>query len=145
MQNLSAGNQIKELRGRPQATKELAILEDSEIIQLSEEVAHIKNGGTWRNYVELTSTYGLRREEPWFCVPKNHPTYGLQMWCRYEKISGAQRTQPRWLLPLLPNGAEWGDLAVRMSKDQLQLPSTRPQAWNTFLSKLDLLDISPEF
>jgi hypothetical protein len=130
-------DQIKELRGRSQPRKELAILEDSEIIQLANEVARIKNGELWKNYVILASAYGLRREEPWRCIPKKHPKHGLQMWCRYEKISGRHRTQPRWLLPLPPNGAEWGDLAIAMSKDQLRLPNTQPQAWNTLLSKLD--------
>jgi hypothetical protein len=130
-------DQIKELRGRSRPRKELAILEDSEIIQLANEVARIKNGEPWKNYVILASTYGLRREEPWRCIPKRHPKHGLQMWCRYEKISGRHRTQPRWLLPLPPNGAEWGDLAIAMSKDQLRLPNTQPQAWNTLLSKLD--------
>lgn len=129
-------DQIKDLRGRPQPLKELAILEDSEIIQLAEEVARTKNGELWKNYVIMASTYGLRREEPWFCAHKKHPKHGLQMWCRYEKISGAHRTQPRWLLPLPPNGTEWGDLAMAMSKNQLQLPNTQAQAWNTLLSKL---------
>ena len=131
-------DQIKELRGRSQPRKELAILEDSEIIQLANEVARIKNGDLWKNYVILASAYGLRREEPGRCIPKKHPKHGLQMWCRYEKISGAHRTQPRWLLPLPPNGTEWGDLAIAMGKNQLALPSTQPQAWNTLLSKLDL-------
>lgn len=128
--------QIKELRGRPQAMKELAILEDSEIIQLSEEVAQTKNGEPWRNYVILASTYGLRREEPWFCTPRKHPKHGLQMWCRYEKISGAHRTLPRWLLPLPVEGSDWGNIAKAMQDDQFPLPSTAPGAWNTLLSKL---------
>lgn len=130
-------DQIKELRGRQPPLKELAILEDSEIIQLAEEVAQTKHGEPWKNYVILASTYGLRREEPWFCITKKHPRHSLQMWCRYEKICGAHRTQPRWLLPLPPNGADWGDLAIAMSKGLLQLPNTQPQAWNTVLSKLD--------
>jgi hypothetical protein len=130
-------NQTKDLRGRPQPLKELAILEDIEIIQLAEEVAQTKHGEPWKNYVILASTYGLRREEPWFCISKNHPRHGLQMWCRYEKVSGAHRTPPRWLLPLPPNGTEWGDLAIAMNQDELRLPKTQPQAWNTLLSKLD--------
>ena len=129
--------QIKELRGRPKATKELAILEDQEIIHLSEEIAKTKNGNSWRNYVILASTYGLRREEPWFCSPKKHPKHGLQMWCRYEKISGSHRTAPRWLLALPPEGSEWGDLVDALSKGQLQLPNTTAGAWNTLLSKLE--------
>jgi len=130
-------DQTKDLRGRPQPLKELAILEDIEIIQLAEEVAQTKHGEHWKNYVILASTYGLRREEPWFCISKNHPRHGLQMWCRYEKVSGAHRTPPRWLLPLPPNGTEWGDLAIAMNQDELRLPKTQPQAWNKLLSKLD--------
>jgi len=133
-----SNEQLKELRGRPQATKDLAILEDFEIIQLLEEVAKTKNGESWRNYLMLASTYGLRREEAWFCTPKKHPKHGYQMWCRYEKISGAHRTEPRWLLPLPPAGTLWGDLTEMMRTKQIVLPKTRPGAWNTLLSKLDI-------
>jgi hypothetical protein len=128
---------LKEIRGRPRAAKELAILEDSEIIQLIEEVSQTKNGKEWKNYLVLTSTYGLRREEAWDCAPKKHPKHGFQMWCRNEKISGIHRTQPRWLLPLTPRGAEWGDLVSQMRAGELTLPNTHPGAWNTLLSKLD--------
>ena len=131
-------DQIKTLRGRPQRRKELAILEDAEIILLSEEVSRMKNGEQWRNYIILASTYGLRRQEPWFCTPKRHPQHGRQMWCRYEKISGEYKTQARWLLPLPPMGSEWGDLVAAMTTDQFPLPNTHPGAWNTLLSKLDL-------
>lgn len=131
-------DQIKELRGRPLPRKDLAILEDSEIVQLSEEVARTKNGARWKNYVVLTSTYGLRREEPWFCTPKKHPKYGIQMWCRYEKTSGFHKTQPRWLLPIPPECSGWENLAEAMHSGQLVMPETLPEAWNTLLSKLDL-------
>ena len=129
---------LKELRGRPQPTKELAILEDSEIIQLVEEVARSKNGASWKNYLMLASTYGLRREEPWHCIPRKHPKHGYQMWCRYEKVSGVHRTQPRWLLPIPPEGAKWGNLLEAMRANDLGLPKTTPGAWNTLLSKLEL-------
>ncbi len=129
--------QLKEIRGRPLEAKELAILEDSEIILLSEEIGQIKNGEAWKNYLKLTSTYGLRREEAWDCTPKKHPKHGLQMWCRNEKISGAYKTQPRWLLAISPQGAEWGDLVEAIRKGDLPLPDTHPGAWNTLLSKLD--------
>ncbi len=129
--------QLKEIRGRPQAARELAILEDTEITQLAQEVGLTRNGEGWKNYVALASTYGLRREEPWLCTAKKHPKHGFQMWCRNEKISGAYRTQPRWLFPLAPEGATWDDLVEAMLTERLALPDTRPGAWNTLLSKLE--------
>ena len=130
-------DQIKEIRGRPQTRPELAILEDSEILLLVEEVNQTKNGNRWKNYAMLASTYGLRREEPWSCYARKNPRHGLQMWCQYQKISGAYKTQPRWLLPLPPTGSGWGDLVREMHKERLPLPGTLPGAWNTLLSKLE--------
>jgi hypothetical protein len=129
--------QLREVRGRSSTRKELAILEDTEIIQLANEVATTRNGEKWKYYIMLTSTYGLRREEAWHCIPKQHPRHGLQMWCRYEKISGSYKTLPRWLLPLPPNGSNWIDLVIAAKTGTLELPAAAPSAWNTLLSRLD--------
>jgi hypothetical protein len=135
---LLSRERLKEVRGRPSRKKSLAHLEEEEILRLYEENRKGRNGIEWANYVALLTTYRLRREEPWHCVPREHPTKGWQMYCTYEKVSGNDRTKPRWLRALPPEGSSeyWGDLVEAMRKGQLQLPNTSPQAWNNRLARM---------
>jgi len=130
--------QIKEIKGRPPSKRTLAHLEEEEIIQLFKETRQGRNGAQWANYVALVSTYGLRREEPWHCRPREHPTHGWQMYCSYEKVSGNDKTKPRWLRALPPEGSSnlWGDLVEAMREGNLVLPNTSPQAWNSRLARM---------
>jgi len=130
--------QIKEIKGRPARKQPLAHLEEEEIIQLYIENKKGRNGMEWANYIALVATYGLRREEPWHCKPREHPTKGWQMYCSYEKISGNDRTKPRWLRALPPEGSSklWGDLVEAMRRGTLKLPATAPQAWNNRLARM---------
>jgi len=130
--------QTKEIKGRPGRKRPLAHLEEEEIIELYIENKKGRNGIEWANYIALVATYGLRREEPWHCRPREHPTQGWQMYCSYEKISGNDRTKPRWLRALPPEGSSelWGDLVQAMRRGSLKLPSTSPQAWNNRLARM---------
>jgi len=131
-------DQLRELKGRPPRRRELAYLEEEEILQLYKKNKQGRNGTEWANYVALLATYGLRREEPWYCTPREHPTQGWQMFCSYEKISGNDRTKPRWLRALPPEGSSelWGDLVEAIRHEKLPLPKAAPQAWNSRLSRM---------
>jgi len=130
--------QLRELKGRPPKRRDLAHLEEEEILKLYEENKQGRNGTKWADYIALLATYGLRREEPWHCAPREHPTQGWQMYCSYEKVSGNDRTKPRWLRALPPEGSSelWGDLVEAMRQGELLLPNAAPQAWNSRLSRM---------
>lgn len=130
--------QLRELKGRPPKRRDLAHLEEDEILQLYKENKQGRNGTRWANYVALLATYGLRREEPWHCAPREHPTQGWQMYCTYEKVSGNDRTKPRWLRALPPEGSSelWGDLVEAMREGRLPLPDAAPQAWHSRLARM---------
>lgn len=124
--------QKAELKGKVSAPRKKAVLSDGEMLELLEDIPSEQ----WKNALKLLMTYGLRREELRHLEPRNHPKHGVQMYCTYRKACGNHKTEPRWLLPLQPNGANWEDLASAMGNGELELPLLNTDtALNTYLHR----------
>lgn len=125
--------QKAELKGKGSAPRKKAVLSDVEMLELLEDIPSEQ----WKNALKLLMTYGLRREELRHLEPRKHPKHGVQMFCTYRKACGNHRTEPRWLLPLQPSKAEWGDLAEAIDSGALELPVLNTDtALNTYLHRL---------
>lgn len=124
--------QKREIKGKTAHKRRKAILSDQEMKKLIESV----NNPQWRNALKLLTTYGLRREELRHLEPKRHHKHGVQMWCSYTKTCGRYKTKPRWLMPIQPNGAAWGDLALKLKNQEISIPPFKTDtALNTYLSR----------
>ena len=120
------------LKGKGSAPRQKAALSDDEMLVLLEDIPSEQ----WKNALKLLMTYGLRREELRHLEPREHPKHGIQLFCAYRKACGNHKTEPRWLLPLQPSGANWGDLASEMSSGALELPLLNTDtALNTYLHR----------
>ncbi len=118
---------IKELRGRPAEKKTKATLTDDEVLQLIEAVDSRNNA--WGNVFRLMVLYGLRPVELQYLAPRRTDQGDLGLWCSYRKISGPNRCDPRWLLPLPleePEGEQisW-NLCQAIDAGLLELPIGR--------------------
>ena len=124
--------QKAELKGKGSAPRKKAVLSDDEMLGLLEDIP----SEPWKNALKLLMTYGLRREELRHLEARKHPKHGMQMFCAYQKACGNYKTEQRWLLPIQPSGANWGNLATAMEKGVLQLPVLNTDtALNTYLHR----------
>ncbi len=118
---------ISELRGRPAEKKTKATLTDLEALNLIEAISR-KNIG-WGNVIRLMVLYGLRPVELQYISPRRTDQDDLGLWCSYRKVSGPNKCDPRWLLPLpLENGegskVSW-NLCAALEVGLLELPVGR--------------------
>ena len=118
---------IKELRGRPAEKKTKATLTDAEVLRLIEAIDARNNA--WGNVFRLMVLFGLRPVELQYLAPRRTEAGDLGLWCSYRKISGPNRCDPRWLLPLpleKPSGEQvsW-NLCQAMDAGLLELPVGR--------------------
>jgi len=44
------------------------------------------------------------------------------IWCTYQKSCASHTTESRWLLPIAPEGTDWGDLAEALQNGGLEPP-----------------------
>ncbi|MBL6803323.1 MAG: site-specific integrase [Synechococcus sp. BS307-5m-G38] len=125
-------DQKLELKGQKNKTAEKGTLRDEQMLELLEIVSNKE----WRNALMLLMTYGLRPVELKHLEARRHTRHGLQMWCSYRKACGKHKTEPRWLKPVPPKGASWGDLCEQMSEGKLTLPPLNtPSAVNQYLRR----------
>lgn len=118
---------IQELRGRAPEKRTKATLTDLELLEL---IAAIDaRNPRWANVLRLLTQYGLRPCELQCIAARETDSGEIGMWCAYRKVSGPNKTEPRWLqaLPLEDSTGQmisW-DLAAAMDAGRLQLPVGR--------------------
>ncbi|MEB3277185.1 MAG: site-specific integrase [Cyanobacteriota bacterium] len=118
---------IQELRGRSAERRTKATLTDQELLDLIAAIDDRNRG--WSNALRILTLYGLRPTELQWITPRRTESGMLGMWCAYRKVSGANKTEPRWLqsLPLEDRMGElvsW-NLAGAMEAGLLELPAGR--------------------
>ena len=115
---------IKELRGRPPEKKTKATLTEVEALALIEAISSRNSG--WGNVIRLMALYGLRPVELQHITPRTDEQGDLGLWCSYRKVSGPNKCDPRWLIPLALENAigekiHW-NLCTSMDAGLLELP-----------------------
>ncbi|MFQ6538749.1 MULTISPECIES: hypothetical protein [Aphanothece] len=115
---------IQELRGRPPEKRTKATLTDVELLDL---IAAIEaRNPRWANVLRLLTQYGLRPCELQCLTPRYSDNGEVGLWCSYRKVSGPNKTEPRWLQPLPLENANGGlvawELAEAMDVGRLPLP-----------------------
>ena len=131
----------KEFKGKKAKRRTVATLTDLEIIRLIDSLPDDVRCARWKNALRLMALYGLRPEELSHLVSREHPnTAEPAIYCTYEKVCGATKTDPRWLMPLPlkdPTGeiVEW-NLSGALAIGQLELPPLSDKyAVRTFLER----------
>lgn len=121
---------IAELRGRPSEKRVKAVLTDAELLALIRAI-EAKNK-EWASVVMVLAATGCRTVELSHLQVKQREVGGESvpgLFCTYRKVSGRNRTEPRWLyeLPLMDaDGSQVRfNLAERMAAGELPWPKAR--------------------
>jgi len=99
---------VGEALKKPELAKPLT---DSQILQLFDQLPKDRPGQRWLFVLQLLAAYGLRPVEAQHLSIRE----GNQLWCTYQKRSGAGTTKPRQLRPLHPEWEQEWNLLERIA------------------------------
>ena len=116
----------KPIRGEKPEKEETCALNDLEILELLDAI-QARWGMEWRSVFEVLTALGLRAFELEMIEVRTNENGEQQMWSRYRKAGGANRTRTRWLeeLPLTDEQGNtvWFDIAEQWKS--MPWPKTR--------------------